>query len=321
MQHPTILYVDDEPDNLTAFKAVFRRQYNILLANGALEAMQKLTEQTVHLIISDQRMPGMTGVEFFEKIKDEYPEAIRMVLTGYTDMQAIIDAINKGKIYHYIAKPWKAEELNIIIKRALESYNLRQRNRELERRNVQAQFETLKNQINPHFLFNSMNILASLIPIDPEKAIKFTKGFSKLYRSVLQLKEQPLISLQEEMEFVSDYFLLQKMRFGDNLILNDNIPAEKLKDDLPPFALQILLENAVKHNIIAEDSPLEISIFTEGDFIILKNNFQPRGSVENSTGTGLENLRSRYGLLGAGEVEVKETDGFFVAKIPLIKAL
>ena len=188
MEKQTILYVDDETDNLSAFKAVFRRHYNILLANSGAEAIELLKTENPKLIVSDQRMPGMTGVEFFENIKDLYPKAIRIVLTGYSDMQAIIDAINKGKIYHYVSKPWKADELKVILENALEAYHLRQRNEDLERRNVQAQFEILKNQINPHFLFNSMNILASLIPLDPSMAVKFTKAFSKLYRSVLQLR-------------------------------------------------------------------------------------------------------------------------------------
>lgn len=321
MQQRTILYVDDEADNLSAFKAVFRRQYNVLLANNGQEAIEILKTETPKLIISDQRMPGMTGVEFFEKIKNEYPDAIRMVLTGYSDMQAIIDAINKGKIYHYVSKPWKADELKVIIDRALEAFDLRQRNRELERRNVQAQFEILKNQINPHFLFNSMNILASLIPLKPEMAVKFTKAFSKLYRSVLQLREQPLISLSEELEFVNNYFLLQKMRFDDSLHLSVDLPREIQSGALPPFALQILVENAVKHNIISEDKPLKINIFTESSNIVVENNFQPRGGMAESAGIGLENLKARYAMLGAETLEVGEKNGVFIAKIPLIPSI
>ena len=318
MEKQTILYVDDEADNLSAFKAVFRRQYNILLANSGQEAIGLLSDHSPKIIISDQRMPNMTGVEFFEKIKDKYPEAIRIVLTGYSDMQAIIDAINKGKIYHYVSKPWKADELKVIIDRALEAFDLRERNQELERRSVQAQFEILKNQINPHFLFNSMNILASLIPIKPDMAVKFTKAFSKLYRSVLQLREQPLISLEEELEFVNDYFLLQKMRFDESLHLDMQVSNEKLTDTLPPFALQILMENAVKHNIISENNPLKINIFTENNCIVVENNFQPRGSTDESTGIGLENLKSRYAMLGSENIGVGEKDGKFIAKIPLI---
>lgn len=320
MNKHTILYVDDERDNLTAFKAVFRRNYHILLAESGPEAIQLLDNQEVQLIISDQRMPGMTGVAFFEKIKQTHPDAIRIVLTGYSDMQAIIDAINKGKVYHYVSKPWKAEELKVILDRALEAYELRHRNRELERQNIQSQFEILKNQINPHFLFNSMNTLAALIPIKPELAVKFTRGFSKLYRSVLQLREQLMISLDEELEFVDAYFLLQQMRFDESLILQKDIPEEKLDDSLPPFALQILVENAVKHNIISEDSPLTIRIFTQEDHLIVENTYQPRGTVESSTGLGLTNLKARYRLLGALDIEAGVVEDLFVVKLPLIPA-
>ncbi|MEM6801724.1 MAG: response regulator, partial [Bacteroidota bacterium] len=151
MAHYKLLYIDDEEDNILAFKAVFRREYDIETANSAAEALEMMKETYFHLVISDQRMPKMTGVEFFTLIKDLYPESIRMVLTGYSDMQAIIDSINKGNIYYYISKPWNAKELKVIIDNALEAYELRARNRELEKENVLAQFEILKNQINPHF--------------------------------------------------------------------------------------------------------------------------------------------------------------------------
>ena len=318
MQKHTILYVDDEADNLTAFRAVFRRHYNVLLAGSGEQAIGILQKQDVQIIISDQRMPGMTGVEFFEKIKDQYPDAIRIVLTGYSDMQAIIDAINKGKVYHYVSKPWKADAFKVIIDRALDTLELRQQNRELERRNVQAQFQILKNQINPHFLFNSMNILAALIPKDPDKAIKFTKGFSNLYRSVLKLRDQPLISLKEELAFVADYMVLQKMRFDEDLQVDIAIPDGNLQAGLPPFALQILVENAVKHNVISEDAPLQLSIKVEGDWLLVSNNHQPRAYVEDSTGLGLSNLRARYEVLGAPELQAGEENGHYVARIPLI---
>ena len=122
----SILYVDDEVDNLYSFQSLFRRDYKIFIAESGAEALQLLEENKVELIISDQRMPEMTGVEFFEAIKDKYPDVIRMVMTGYSDMQAIIDSINKGRIYQYIAKPWEEDELKVIIDNALETYDLRQ---------------------------------------------------------------------------------------------------------------------------------------------------------------------------------------------------
>ncbi len=118
----TILYVDDEINNLVSFKAVFRIKYNVITAISGEEAIKVLKENDVNLIITDQRMPQMTGVEFLESILDEHPDPIRILLTGYADMNAVIDAINKGKIFHYLSKPWNEEELDIAIKRAYEVY-------------------------------------------------------------------------------------------------------------------------------------------------------------------------------------------------------
>ena len=314
----TILYVDDEVDNLYSFKSLFRRDYNILIAESGEQAIQMLEDNEVDLIISDQRMPQMTGVELFEAIKDQYPDVLRMVMTGYSDMQAVIDSINKGRVYQYISKPWDEEDLKRTLDNALETYSLRKRNRELEKENILAQFDILKHQINPHFLFNSMNILAALIPIDQEKAVAFTSKFSKLYRSVLELKEQMLINLEEELEFAKDYIYLQKVRFGENLQIEFDIPESHLNDAIPPFALQLLLENAIKHNIVSMDQPLKIRVAYEADKLVVENNLQKRKNVQDSTGIGLKNLQARYQLICEDCIETGEQGEKFVAKIPLI---
>lgn len=121
----TILYVDDEENNLISFKAVFRIKYNILTAISGHEAQKLLRDNVVNIIITDQRMPQMTGVEFLESILDEFPDPIRILLTGYADMNAVIDAINKGKVFHYLTKPWNEEELEMTINRAFEVYKQR----------------------------------------------------------------------------------------------------------------------------------------------------------------------------------------------------
>src|ERR1700742_1995191 len=118
----TILYVDDEVNNLVSFKAVFRIKYNVLTAISGEDAIKILKDNHVTIIITDQRMPQMTGVEFLESILGEYPDPIRILLTGYADMNAVIDAINKGKIFHYLTKPWNEEELDLAINRAYEVY-------------------------------------------------------------------------------------------------------------------------------------------------------------------------------------------------------
>ena len=131
VQHIHILYIDDEIHNLNAFKASFRRLYTVFTAESAEAAVKILSENDIHIIISDQRMPRMTGIEFFESILEKYPEPIRILLTGYADINAVIDAINKGQVYKYFSKPWNEEELRHNIEKAYEVYALRKENKEL----------------------------------------------------------------------------------------------------------------------------------------------------------------------------------------------
>ncbi|GMQ29381.1 response regulator [Algoriphagus confluentis] len=126
-----VLYVDDEENNLQAFKATFRRDYKVFLAISAEEGEKILKEEDIDIIITDQRMPEKTGVEFLESIIPVHPKPIRLLLTGYTDIQAVIDAINKGQVYHYLTKPWEEEYLRTVIKNAFEVYSLRRENERL----------------------------------------------------------------------------------------------------------------------------------------------------------------------------------------------
>ncbi len=147
-----ILYVDDEQNNLTAFKATFRRDFKIFTAISAAEGVKVLDEEDIHILITDQRMPVMTGVEFLESILERYPDMIRILLTGYTDIEAVIDAINKGQVYRYITKPWDETELRMTIKNAFEVYNLKKENKELliklKRANEQLEFLLRQNLIS-----------------------------------------------------------------------------------------------------------------------------------------------------------------------------
>jgi len=140
----TILYVDDEENNLFSFKATFRIKYNVITALSGDEALRILYNNRIHIIITDQRMPEMTGVEFLERVLEKYPDPMRILLTGYADMGAVVDAVNKGKIFHYLAKPWNEEELNITIKRAYDKYvekaELKNMNEKLETSNDQLEF-------------------------------------------------------------------------------------------------------------------------------------------------------------------------------------
>ena len=140
----TVLYVDDEENNLFSFKATFRIKYNVFTAISGEEALKVLAEKNVNVIITDQRMPEMTGVDFLEKVLTKYPDPMRILLTGYADMNAVVDAVNKGKIFHYLAKPWNEEELDKTIARAydifLEREKIKQMNEKLEVSNSQLEF-------------------------------------------------------------------------------------------------------------------------------------------------------------------------------------
>lgn len=126
-----VLYVDDEINNLNSFKAAFRRDFDIYVAQSAREGRKILDTNEIGVIITDQRMPGMTGIEFLESILAVYPDTIRILLTGFSDMNAVMDAINRGQVYKYLVKPWQNEELKLYIQNALEIYNLRKENKEL----------------------------------------------------------------------------------------------------------------------------------------------------------------------------------------------
>jgi response regulator RpfG family c-di-GMP phosphodiesterase len=139
-----ILYVDDEQNNLVSFKATFRMKYNIHTAISGDEAIKILKNNPIEIIITDQRMPNMTGVEFLQSILGDFPDPIRILLTGYADLNAVVDSINKGKIFHYLTKPWNEEELDMTIKRAYEVYSLKKEEVELTEKlgvtNAQLEF-------------------------------------------------------------------------------------------------------------------------------------------------------------------------------------
>lgn len=183
----------------------------------------------------------------------------------------------------------------------------------------QIKFEVLKSQINPHFMFNSLNVLSGLINKDISKAQQFIDEFSMIYRYVLETIEQPVTSLEKELEFMRSYLFLQQIRYGKNLTYSVNVSADLLKMFLPPLSLQVVLENAMKHNIINEAKPLHIEIKSDDLVLIVRNNIQSKISKGISTGLGLKNLEKRYTLITNIEPEFKVETNHYVAKLPLIK--
>jgi len=188
----------------------------------------------------------------------------------------------------------------------------------VQKENLQSQFEVLKSQINPHFMFNSLNVLSGLINADVAKAQLFIDEFSQIYRYVLETIEQPVVTLNKELDFMRSYLFLQQIRYGASLTYTVNIIAEQLQLLVPPLSLQVLVENAMKHNIVNEEKPLKIEIYSKGDFLFIKNPIQPKISG-TSTGLGLKNLIKRYALISKLEPTFKVENNYYIAKIPLIK--
>lgn len=189
----------------------------------------------------------------------------------------------------------------------------------LKRESLNAQLDALRTQVNPHFLFNNLNTLVSLIPENPKQAMDFVQQMSKLYRHILEVKDEQSIPLKDELDVLKAYAFLLQTRFGDNLSVNIDVPAEKLDKKVVPLSLQLLMENAIKHNIVSADRPLHITISSSNGSIVVDNNLQVKQQVAESTGIGLDNIRNRYKLLSDKPVTVRETETNFTVTIPLIE--
>jgi len=182
------------------------------------------------------------------------------------------------------------------------------------------QYQTLKDQLNPHFLFNSLNVLSNLVYDNPDTAAKFIRQLSRIYRYVLEVQQEKLVKLSSELEFAENYLSLQKIRFEEGLKYQIHT-VQALDFSLPPLSLQMLLENAIKHNVASKANPLIIDIWIEENKLIVKNNLQLKSSVsEESTGIGLSNIRKRYELLSSEPIEIEESHASFVVKLPLLNA-
>jgi len=188
----------------------------------------------------------------------------------------------------------------------------------LEKEKALVQFDNLKNQLNPHFLFNALTSLQTLIADDPQLATRFLQHMSKVYRYVLEYKDRNLVAVATEYEFIQNYVFLAKTRFDKALNIRFQLSPEAMDKEIVPVTLQILLENAMKHNVITEDQPLTIDVIATSHQLSVINNLQPRKLVESSNKQGLENLKSLYAFLSTRLVEVEATSAHFTVKIPLL---
>lgn len=181
-----------------------------------------------------------------------------------------------------------------------------------------AKFESLKNQIDPHFLFNSLNVLSSLIEENPDNAQKFTTSLSKIYRYVLEQKDKELVTVKEELAFAKTYMNLLKMRFENSI--SYEVPENFDNDEarVVPLSLQLLLENTIKHNIVSEQKPLHIKIYIKDNFLVVENILQKKEVLQDRKGVGLQNIVSRYAILTNRRIKIDQTDKLFAVYLPIL---
>lgn len=190
---------------------------------------------------------------------------------------------------------------------------------ELEKITAEQKLSTLKNQVNPHFLFNSLNTLVTMIPEEPDMAIEFVQNLSKTYRNILDVRDEKLIPIKQELMALDSYIYLLKTRFQGKIQIYNHLGEKVQQQFILPLSLQILIENAVKHNITSSSKPLKIGISEEDGYIVVQNILQKKEQQYNSTKMGLANIRSRYKLLVNKEIIVEEAEKTFTVKLPIIK--
>lgn len=191
----------------------------------------------------------------------------------------------------------------------------------LQEEKIQFQFQVLRNQVNPHFLFNSFNTLISTIEDDPHTAVGYVEQLSEFFRNIVNYRDKDVITLGEELGVLQTYFYLEQKRFGDNLKLSINIPEEaKLHTFIPPLTLQLLLENAIKHNVVSKEKQLQVSLFMENEkYLVIKNNINPKMSRQSGAGMGLQNIINRYNLLSSEAITINNDGISFTVLLPTLK--
>ncbi len=243
-----------------------------------------------------------TGISLFG---DYLPMELNTVMTSTIIMLDVFFAltVNLALITHYFIARWKEGLV---------------KTERLEKEKSMMRYHNLKNQVNPHFLFNSLSSLQSLVKSNPDLAAQYISHLSKVYRYVLQNKEKEVVSMETELRFIEHYISLLKIRYGDALRIQINL-SEAAKDrDIVMITLQMLIDNALKHNEVHPQAPLTIDVFDEGDYLFVKNNLQKKGSISGSNQQGLEQLRTLYSFLSETPVQIEQTEHHFIIKIPLL---
>jgi two-component system, LytTR family, sensor kinase len=193
------------------------------------------------------------------------------------------------------------------------------RSQELEKANLEARYDALRNQVNPHFLFNSLNTLLMLVSDNPV-ASKYVESISEIMRYMLLSRDKEAVLLRDELKIARDYVFIQQSRFGDKLKVTFDVPEKYYQYSIPPLAVQMLLENAIKHNVVSKEDPLSVKVYVDYNLnLIVENSIKPKSDKDPSTGVGLDNIRNRYLHLTAKDIIVKQENGDFIVMLPLFE--
>jgi len=273
-------------------------------------------------LYSDKRAGNLT--------KSSYVRLLGSILLGIAVMfalaslqQLILSHINFGPVMLMVEV--RGILINLIfymfLQLVYQNYSNQQVNAALERSqsdNLGAQYELLKQQVNPHFLFNSLNTLKSMVESNDQKSVDFILKLANFYRFTLESRKLDLIPLSKEMEIVNAYLFLLKERFEEGFTFTNTVTSKYMDSLIPPFTLQLVLENCIKHNVVSVERPLHIQLYIEDQYITVENQLQPKMSAESSLGVGLKNIDLRYVHLLDQHIEIIATDKVFKIKLPLI---
>lgn len=241
------------------------------------------------------------GVKF--GLTTDPPDNAQMVTMNVLGILILLPTISINFGIQFLSN-WKTAQLN---------------SEKFQKETIRAELTTLKNHLDPHFLFNNLNILSSLISVDKELSQTYLEKFADVYRSILKSSKEELVTLNEELRFIASYLYLLEIRFEDTIQTFIDIDSSEQRKYLPPLTLQMLIENAIKHNAISEVRPLKVHISTQNGYLSIKNNLQEkRVERRNSGKTGLDNIQKRYSYFTDKEVQVFKNPESFIVKIPLV---
>ncbi len=304
---------------------------SIMYSNGALaytivsyNILGFITLLLSKLLIKNTLQPNNTKYIIFFHLSI----FIILILLNYSILVFAKYISNVEPIYNFSRNGWELLIctciIEIIIIELILSHSsmrytldLQNKNLKLSQENEKVKYANLQNQLNPHFLFNSLNTLIAEIPYNPDTAVEFAKNLSNIYRYVLQYSEKTKTTIEQEINLVKSYVFMHKVRLGDCILLTNDISEDYLTHMVPPLSLQLLFENIIKHNQISEREKITIRLFIENDYLCISNTIIPKIN-SNSSGIGLKNLSSRCKLLTNRELIIEKTDKIFTVKIPIL---